>query len=64
MKIIKGEEDLKILVIAMITNIIVICAFIGLAISFQKWWIALLSILFYMPIKYKHDDDKNKKEEK
>lgn len=64
MRIIKKEEDLKILVIAMVTNITTICAFIGLAIFFQKWWIALFSILFYMKIRYKHDDDKNKKEEK
>lgn len=63
MKTIKKEEDSKILAITMLTNIITICAFIGLAIFFQKWWIALFSILFYMPIKYKHDDDKNKKEE-
>ena len=40
------SEKLKLYIALLITNTICVLAFIGLAIYFDKWWIALFSALF------------------
>ena len=53
MDIKKENQDFAITFMVMIKNITVIIVFGILAIVFQKWWIALFSILFWSGYSYK-----------
>lgn len=39
-----------VIIYLIIKNIVAICSFTILAIFFQKWWIALFSLLFYSTV--------------
>mgnify|MGYP004664200071 CR=1 FL=1 len=41
------SEDLKLTIAVLIKNTIMLIVFSVLAIVFQKWWIALISVLFF-----------------
>ncbi len=41
------SEDLKLEIAVLIKNIITLIVFSILAIIFQKWWIVLISVLFF-----------------
>lgn len=41
------SEDLKLIIAVLIKNTITLIVFSVLAIIFQKWWIVLISVLFF-----------------
>lgn len=41
------SEDLKLIITVLIKNTITLIVFSVLAIIFQKWWIVLISVLFF-----------------
>lgn len=57
------NDELKFYVICYIRNIIVLICFTILAIFFNKWWIVLFSMLFWVSVA-KDKEEKDKEEEK
>lgn len=49
------SENLKLTIAVLIKNTMTLIAFSVLAIIFQKWWIALISVLFFTSIENKKE---------
>lgn len=49
------SDELKLYLICFIRNVISLICFTILSIVFNKWWIALLSILFWSGVEIKKD---------
>jgi len=52
------SEELKLYLIVAIKNVLIVLGFIALAIVFHKWWLSLLSALFWTDIKGKIETKK------
>lgn len=57
------SENLMFKIVVLIKNTITLVAFSLLAIIFQKWWIVLISILFFTFIENKKEIENDRKKD-
>lgn len=57
------SEDLKLTIAVLIKNTITLIVFSVLAIIFQKWWIVLISVLFFTFTKNKKETKNDRRKD-